>query len=145
MSETKEVVPVKSALKGQEFNPTAQHQIDTERLFNGRAGDFSIQLNYHSFEQDEPIRGIYLGTTRYTCIDTATGELKEIEGAVFVTAKKNKKEEVIKMTCINCSCKFVDGLKRMPYAFAFEATMTGRKSKGDKSIAQFHIVEIIPA
>jgi hypothetical protein len=123
------------------FDPNTVVTTDTAILEAGSAGDFSIALNYHEFQQDEPVRGFFLGITNYECTDRDTGELKSIPGAVFMTGKKVR-GQFVKETRINCSVKFVQALRGMPMGFAFEATMTGRKSKGDKSIAQFHIVQL---
>jgi hypothetical protein len=124
------------------FDPrTATMPADTQIIEKGVAGDFSVALNYHEFQQDEPVRGIWMGITNYECVDKQTGELKTIPGAVFITGR-TVRGQLVKETRINCSVKFVDALKRMPQGFAFEATMTGRKQKGEKSIAQFHIVQL---
>lgn len=124
------------------FDP-ANAQLPDVAMIEGQAGDFSITLEYHEFQQDEPVRGIYMGITKHTCLDKSTGQLKDIDVAVFVTARK-RGDQLLKETKINGSVKFVEALKRMPQGFPFQATMTGRKQKGDRSIAMFNIVQVQP-
>lgn len=123
------------------FNVSAAQMPDTSLLETGEAGDFNIAINYHEFEQDVPVRGIYMGLAPYSCLDKETGEVKQLVGAVFVTGRKVR-DQWVKEAKTNCSVKFRSALEKMPQGFAFEATMTGRKQKGDKSICQFHIVEL---
>jgi hypothetical protein len=123
------------------FDATAAVMPDTSLLETGQAGNFSIAINYHEFEQDAPIRGIYMGIGTYQCLDNDSGELKTLRGPVFVTQKQIRGVNVNEAK-INCAVKFLSALENMPQGFAFEATMTGRKPKGDRSICQFHIVEL---
>lgn len=123
------------------FDVSAAQMPDTTLLETGEAGDFNVAINYHEFEQDAPVRGIYMGLAPYSCLDKESGEVKQLIGAVFVTARQVRGQWQ-KEAKINCSVKFRSALEKMPQGFAFEATMTGRKQKGDKSICQFHIVEL---
>lgn len=125
------------------FDPTtATMPENTEKIETGKPGEFSITLDYYEFEQDVPVRGIYLGIAAHTCINKQTGELKTIPGAVFVTARKVR-GVLVKENKINASVKFVDAFRNMNSGFPFEATMTGRKQKGERSIAHFHIVQLL--
>ncbi len=123
------------------FDVSRAEMPDTTLLETGTAGDFNVAINYHEFDQDVPVRGIYMGIAPYSCLDKETGELKSLIGAVFVTGR-TVRGQLVKEAKINCSVKFRSTLEKMPQGFAFEATMTGRKQKGDRSICQFHIVEL---
>lgn len=112
------------------FNP-ATEMPDLAILKDGKAGNISIAISYHEFQQGVEYRGVYMGLLDYTFFSKYSNQLETKKAAVFV----NEKGQIR----LNAAVRFVGALEKCAEKTAFMAVMTGLVKKGDKNLQDFDI------